>query len=85
MTWEIVVGIITLIGVLGTIATWASKLSRSLSSLETTLKALDDTLHELKDTNHESHKEFYKRLNEHDCRIAKLEGYDRSKNTAPVQ
>ena len=85
MTWEIVVGIITLIGVLGTIATWASKLSRSLSSLETTLKDLDATLHELKNTNHESHKEFYKRLNEHDCRIAKLEGYDRSKNNPPVQ
>lgn len=34
---------------------------------------LDETLQELKDTNRESHKEFYKRLNEHDCRIAKLE------------
>ena len=73
MSWEIVVGIIALIGVFSTIATWASKLSRSLSSLETTLKGLDETLQELKDNNHESHKEFYKRLNEHDCRIAKLE------------
>lgn len=85
MTWEIVVGIITLIGVLGTVATWASKLSHSLASLETTLKDLDATLHELKNTNHESHKEFYKRLNEHDCRIAKLEGCNRNKNTPPVQ
>ena len=74
MSWEIVVGIIALIGVFSTIGTWASKLSRSLSSLETTLKGLDETLQELKDNNHESHKEFYKRLNEHDCRIAKLEG-----------
>ena len=73
MSWEIVVGIIALIGMFSTIATWASKLSRSLSSLETTLKGLDETLQELKDNNHESHKEFYKRLNEHDCRIAKLE------------
>ena len=73
MTWEIVAGIIALIGVFGSVATWASKLSRSLSSLETTLKNLDETLQELKDTNHESHKEFYKRLNEHDCRITKLE------------
>lgn len=73
MSWEIVVGIIALIGVFSTIATWASKLSRSLSSLETTLKGLNETLQELKDNNHESHKEFYKRLNEHDCRIAKLE------------
>ena len=62
MTWGIVVGIIALIGVFGSVATWASKLSRSLSSLETTLKNLDETLQELKDTNHESHKEFYKRL-----------------------
>lgn len=74
MSWEIVVGIIALIGVFSTIATWAGKLSRSLSSLETTLKGLNETLQELKDNNHESHKEFYKRLNEHDCRIAKLEG-----------
>ena len=73
MTWEIVAGIIALIGVFGSVATWASKLSRSLSNLETTLKNLDETLQELKDTNNESHKEYYKRLNKHDCRIAKLE------------
>ena len=75
MTWEIVAGIIALIGVFGTVATWASKLSRTLANLESTLKALDNTLQELKDNNHESHKEFYKRLNDHDCRIAQLEDW----------
>ncbi len=73
MTWEIVVGIIALIGVFGTVATWSSKLSRTLASLETTLDALRDTLEELKDNNRESHKEFYHRLDDHDVRINRLE------------
>ena len=73
MSWEIVTGIIALVGVFGTVATWSSKLSRTLSSLEATLKALQGTLKELKDNNHESHKEFYKKIDNHEGRISRLE------------
>lgn len=73
MTWEIVAGIIALIGVFGTVATWASKLSKTLTSLECTLSALDRTLNEFKENNKESHKEFYKRLEDHETRIHTLE------------
>lgn len=73
MTWEIVAGIIALIGVFGTVATWSSKLSRTLASLEATLEALRGTLKELKTNNTESHKEFYKRLDDHEQRIDHLE------------
>lgn len=72
MTWEIVVGIIALIGVFGTVATWSSKLSRTLASLETTLNALRDTLEELKENNRESHKDIYRRLDDHERTIIRI-------------
>ena len=65
MSWEIVAGIIALVGFVGTIATWSGKLSRTLASLETTLNALRDTLEELKENNRESHKDIYNRLDDH--------------------
>lgn len=72
MSWEIVTGIIALIGVFGTVATWSSKLSRTLTSLETTLNALRNTLEELKENNRESHKEIYHRLDDHEHWITRL-------------
>lgn len=72
MTWEIVVGIIALIGVFSTVATWSSKLSRTLASLEVTLNALRDTLEELKKDNRASHKEIYAKLDEHQDKITRI-------------
>ena len=75
MTWEIVLGIIALIGVFGTVAGWTGKLSKTLASLETTLKALKETLEELKENNRASHKDIYNKIDDHDARISKLEVY----------
>lgn len=75
MSWEIVAGIIALVGFVGTIATWSGKLSRTLASLETTLNALRRTLEELKENNKESHKEFYHKLDDHEMRIVRLEDW----------
>ena len=72
MTWEIVSGMIVLVGFIITIAGYASKLSQALSSLEITLQALKETLEELKDSNKASHKEFYDKLAEHDTIISIL-------------
>lgn len=73
MTWEVVAGIISLIGVFGVIATWTSKLTRTLANLEAVLNALKDTLQELRDDNGADHKHFYKKLAEHEKRIDHLE------------
>lgn len=75
MTWEIVLGIIALVGFVGTIATYASKQSGILSKLEATLTALNETLEELKENNRASHKDIYNKLGDHDKRISKLEVY----------
>lgn len=83
MTWEIVAGIIALIGVFGTVATWSSKLSRTLTSLESTLKSLQITLKELKDHNHETHKEFRTKLDNHEGRITRLEDWKNQNNIPP--
>ena len=66
-------GIIALAGFIGTVATWVSKLSRTLANLEATLKALREVLDELKESNKASHKEFYHLLEDHEKRITQLE------------
>ena len=73
MTWEIVAGIIALIGVFGTVAGWSGKLSKTLASLEATLQALRKTLDELKENNKQSHKDIYNRLDDQESRISRLE------------
>ena len=73
MTWEIVLGIIALVGFVGTIATYASKQSSILSKLETTLQALNETLEELKENNRASHKDIYNKIGDHDKRIGEIE------------
>lgn len=73
MTWEIVTGIIALIGVGGTVATWTSKLAKTIATLETTVDALNRTLTELQNDNKESHKNFYAKLENHEGRITHLE------------
>lgn len=75
VTWEIVLGIIALVGFVGSIATYVSKQASVLSKLETTLAALNMTLEELKDSNRSSHKDIYNKLGDHDKRISKLEVY----------
>ena len=75
MSWEIVAGIIALVGFIGTVAAWVSKLSHTLTSLEMTLKALQEVLSELKENNKESHKEFYHKLDDHEKRIVRLEDW----------
>ena len=73
MTWEIVTGIIALVGFVVTIATISSKQSGLLAKLETTLNALNETLEELKENNRESHKDIYNKLSDHETRVAEIE------------
>ena len=73
MTWEIVLGIATLLTMGGTIITFSSKLTKSIASLEMSIKALNDNICELKQSNKEQHKEFYHKLDNHEGRLMVLE------------
>ena len=73
MTWEIVTGIIALVGFVVTIATFASKQAGVLSKLEATLTALNETLEELKENNRASHKDIYSKLGDHEKRVSEIE------------
>jgi hypothetical protein len=44
MTWEIVLGIIALVGFVGSIGVWVSKLSTTLATLSTTIELLVNTV-----------------------------------------
>lgn len=70
MTWEIVVGLIALVGFVVSIATLFSKLSKTLGVLETTIQNLRETIKDFKKNSHETHAELYKMSNEHDKILA---------------
>ena len=87
MSWEIVTGIIALIGVFSVVATWSGKLTRTLTGLEATIKSLNRVLEELKENNREAHKEFYDKLEDHEERLLLLEDHEKrnEKNIPPRQ
>ncbi len=66
MTWEIVLGIIALVGFIGSIAAWISKLSKTLGVLENTIKTLTKVLDDMRSNSHDTHKELYKKQGEHE-------------------
>lgn len=73
MTWEIVVGIIALIGVFGTVGAWIFKLSRILATLESTMQQLNRTLDDFKRGTNASIDKLAQRIDLHETRIIRLE------------
>lgn len=80
MSWEIAAGVIALIGFAGSIATWVSKLSKTLAVLETTINTLNKVISEFKNNSHDTHKELFQRigtservLENHEGRLNNLE------------
>jgi uncharacterized protein YoxC len=73
MTWEIVVGIISLVTFFISVGAVVYKLSRALAVLETTIRALSDTIRELRTNSHDTHKQLFDRVEDHETRITVLE------------
>ena len=73
MTWEIFLGIVALVGFIGTIGLWISKLSKILAVLETTVASLGEAIKEFKANSKVEHKEFHDKIDDHEKRISILE------------
>lgn len=73
MTWEIVVGIIALVGFVVTLGGVIAKLSGTLTKLQTTIETLNEILAELKEQNTNEHREFYERLHTLEDRVLTIE------------
>jgi hypothetical protein len=74
MTWEIALGIIALVGFIGTVGTWISKLSKTLGILENTIGILNRTIDEFKKNSHTTHEKLFERLTEDEKTIENHEG-----------
>lgn len=74
MSWEIALGVIALAGFAGSIATWVSKLSKTLAVLETTISTLNRVLYEFRSNSHATHKEMYIKLGNHERALVDHEG-----------
>lgn len=69
MSWEIVVGLITLVGFLATVSSWVWKLSGTLTKLTDGLKSLS----EFKCTATAEHQKLRDDIDDHEGRIVSLE------------
>lgn len=69
MSWEIVVGIIALVGFLGTVSSWVWKLAGTLTKLGDGLNSLSD----FKTKADNEHKGIHETLDNHELRIHDLE------------
>lgn len=70
MTWEIVVGIIALVGFIGSIGVWVSKLSTTLATLSTTIELLVNTVKEFKSNSHDTHTKLFEKIGEHSIMLS---------------
>ena len=70
MTWEIVVGIIALVGFIGSIGVWISKLSSTLATLSTTIELLVNTVKEFKTNSHATHTILFEKIGEHGTKLS---------------
>lgn len=73
MSWEIVLGIITLVGFVGTFVGGAWRISNTLATLNTTIHTLRETLDEFRKDNKSSHNDLYNKIEDHEKRITTLE------------
>ncbi len=73
MTWEIVVGIISLVTFFISAGAVVYKLSGALAVLETTIRTLAETIRELRSSSHDTHKQLFDRVEDHETRITVLE------------
>lgn len=85
MTWEIVVGIITLFGFLVSVVTPLTKLTKIMTELTISVEGLKEAIKQMGDKNTESHKRIWEHnteqdelLENHEKRITKIE-YDMDK------
>ncbi len=74
MTWEIVLGIIAMAGFAASVASWVSKLGKTLGVLESTIKTLNETISEFKQNSHVTHEKLFERLTEDEKILENHEG-----------
>lgn len=82
MTWEIIIGIITLFGFLVSVVTPIAKLTKIMTELTDSVQSLKEAINEIGTKNTESHRRIWEHnteqdqtLENHEKRITKLE-YD---------
>ena len=73
MSWEIVVGLITLVGFIATVSSWTSKLAKTLTVLNDAINQLRETVKEFKSNSKAEHEAIMKRIDDHEDRIRELE------------
>lgn len=73
MSWEIVTGLIVLIGFIGSIGVYIYKLAKILTKLETAVDNLRETLNLINNNNRQEHARFFDMIDKLDTRLTIVE------------
>lgn len=88
MTWEIVTGILALVGGFVTLMGVVVKVNGTMARLDATMKLVQEAIKEFKTSSHATHKKLFEKiddhehtLNDHESRIKILEDHDKEEKT----
>lgn len=73
MTWEIVTGLIVLIGCAISVGTIVYKLANILTKLESAIESLRETISLIKSSNADDHEKIFKSIEDFDKRLKDIE------------
>ena len=73
MSWEIVVGISVLVGLVATFVGAAWKLASSIAELNVAITNLQNSFSEMREDSKTSHTKIYNKLDDHERRITTVE------------
>ena len=72
--WDIVVVIISLVGLFATVLPFFTKLNRTLGELNATVEQMQNVITNFEKNSRETHGKIYDKINDHETRISHLEG-----------
>lgn len=72
--WDVFLIVGEIIGFAALILSFSSKFNQSIGEFRAVIKELKETVKDMKKTNSETHKDIYKKIDDHETRISHLEG-----------
>ena len=71
--WDVVIVITAIVGLFATVLPFFTKLNKTLGELNTTVELLKGVVNDIDEKNRDTHKQIFKKIDEHETRISRLE------------
>lgn len=71
--WDVVIVITAIVGLFATVLPFFTRLNKTLGELNTTVELLKGVVNDLDERNRDTHKQIFKKIEDHETRISHLE------------